>query len=82
MTAENPPPPRPPVDDTKARNRFVAISVMRLLGVVMILFGILVVQGVVVLPVWTAWVVIALGMMQTFVTPTLLARMWSTNPRK
>ena len=77
MTADRPP-PRPPVDDATARNRFLVISLMRFMGVAMILFAILVLNGVVVLPPWTAWVLIVLGVLETFLVPTLLARLWSS----
>lgn len=69
----------PPSGDSTARNRFLIISLMRFAGVAMILFGVLVLNGVVVLPPWSAWLLIVLGAFETFVTPRLLARLWSSD---
>ncbi len=74
-------PTRPPEDETRARNRFMVINLMRIGGVAMILFGIAVLQGLFDLPQWIAYAVIVLGMVETFVMPQLLARAWSSNRR-
>jgi hypothetical protein len=72
-------PTRPPEDQDKARNRFMVINLMRIGGVAMILFGIAVLQGVFALPEWIAYIVIVLGLAETFVMPQVLARAWSSN---
>ncbi len=69
------------VEETRARNRFLVINLMRAAGVVMILFGIAIVQRLVTLPAIAGYVLIALGFLETFVTPQVLARMWSSNGR-
>ncbi|MFB0613479.1 hypothetical protein [Aurantiacibacter poecillastricola] len=68
--------------DAEARNRFMLINAMRIAGVVMILAGIAVFNEALPLPDWAGWVLIVLGMVETFVTPTLLSRMWSTNEKR
>lgn len=67
--------------EAQSRQRFMLINFMRVAGVVMILAGIAVFNDVLPLPDWAGWVLLVLGMFETFVTPTLLARMWSTNEK-
>ena len=67
--------------EARARGRFMLINAMRIAGVVMILAGIAVFNGALPLPDWAGYVLLVLGMIETFVTPTLLARLWSTNDR-
>ena len=71
----------PPDDDKLARNRFMVINAVRLTGVGMILFGVLVVRGVVGLPQMAGIVLLVLGVLETFLMPTMLARVWNTNDR-
>lgn len=68
--------------EARARGRFMIINAMRVAGVVMILVGIAVFNGVMPLPDWAGYLLVALGMFETFVTPTLLARLWSTNEKR
>ncbi len=68
--------------EARAKSRFALINFMRIAGVVMILAGIAVFNHVLPLPEWAGWVLLVLGMFETFVTPTLLARMWSTNEKR
>lgn len=67
--------------EARARGRFMLINAMRIAGVVMILAGIAVFNGALPLPDWAGYVLLVLGMIETFVTPTLLARLWSTNDK-
>lgn len=67
--------------ESRAKSRFFAISAMRIAGVAMILLGIAVLQGAVSLPEWTAYLLIVLGMVEAFVMPQILARLWRTNDR-
>lgn len=67
--------------DVRARNRFLVINIMRITGVAMILFGIAIVQRLIDLPVIAAYVLMGLGFVETFVTPQILARMWSSDER-
>ena len=68
--------------EARARGRFMLINAMRIAGVVMILAGIAVFNGALPLPDWAGYVLLVLGMFETFVTPTLLARLWSTNKKR
>lgn len=71
-----------PKQETRARNRFLVISAMRLAGVVMILLGIAIyVKGAFDLPDWIGLLMIFLGMGEAFIVPTMLSRIWSTNDR-
>ncbi len=70
-----------PKQDQLARNRFLVISVVRTLGIVMILLAITVAQGLVDLPDWTIWILIPLGMVEAFLMPVVLARLWRTQDR-
>ncbi len=68
-------------EEALARNRFIVIGAMRAGGVAMIMFGLAVVQRLISLPEWIGFVLIVFGMFETFVVPTLLSRIWSTNDR-
>ena len=68
-------------EEALARNRFIVIGAMRAGGVAMIMFGLAVVQRLVSLPEWLGFGLIVFGMIETFVVPTLLSRIWSTNDR-
>lgn len=70
-----------PEAEKQAKGRFMAISAMRIAGVAMILLGIAVLQRVVVLPEWAAYLLIVLGMVETFVMPQVFARIWRTSDR-
>lgn len=67
--------------DLKARNRFIVINAIRIGGVAMVLAGLAIRNGALDLPEPAAWVLIALGMFEVFVIPTLLSRAWSSNSR-
>ncbi|TIX51297.1 hypothetical protein [Alteraurantiacibacter aquimixticola] len=74
-------PTRPPGEKDPAKARFMLISLIRLGGIAMILAAVAVAQGVLPLPGWTAWLLGALGVVEAFIVPQLLARIWSTNDR-
>ena len=44
----------------------------------MILLAITVAQGLVDLPDWTIWILAPLGLIEAFLMPVVLARMWRT----
>lgn len=73
---------KPPPTEAQSRQRFMLINAMRVAGVVMILAGIAVFNDALPLPEWAGWLLLVLGMFETFVTPTLLARVWSTNEKR
>ena len=68
--------PIPPTDQERAR--FAMITLHRFLGVFLILTGILVSQGAIDWPEQLGWALIALGMVDVFVVPLVLARKWRT----
>lgn len=73
--------PTPPTDDQRAKGRFIAINAMRVTGVVMVLMGMAILQRAIDLPAVAAYVLIALGLVEAFVAPAVLARAWSSNDR-
>lgn len=68
--------------EARAKSRFMLINAMRIAGVVMILAAIAVFNDALPLPDWAGYLLLVLGMFETFVTPTLLSRMWSTNEKR
>lgn len=62
--------------DDKAKKRWMLINAMRIAGVVMILLGLAILNDAVDLPTIAAYLLIGLGMVETFITPQILARMW------
>jgi hypothetical protein len=67
--------------DALAKRRFMVINLLRLSGVAMVIAGLAVVNGGIALPEVAGYVLIAVGMIDTFLAPTLLARAWSSNER-
>ena len=65
-----------PVSDETARNRWLVIVFARLAGVAMVVLGLLGTQGVVGMPMWAAYVLLAVGLADVFLVPTFLARRW------
>lgn len=66
--------------DTAARNRWVAINAIRLSGVAMVLIGILMLRGIIPSPQWAGYLVLAIGLVDVFAMPQVLARKWRTPP--
>jgi hypothetical protein len=65
-----------PVSDDVARGRWLAISAVRLGGVVMVIVGILGVQQVFEYPAIAGYILIAVGLLDIFLVPQILARKW------
>ncbi|MBD3729007.1 MAG: hypothetical protein IE933_04810 [Sphingomonadales bacterium] len=63
-----------------AAARFAVISILRLMGVAMVLGGVVIVSGNSSLPQWAGWVLVVIGMGDTFIVPQMLARRWRTPP--
>ena len=73
---------RPPDEiEDQARNRWAVIQVVRAGGVVMAILGLLTIEGIVPLPEVAGYVLLALGLVEVFLMPTLLARKWSSRNR-
>lgn len=66
--------------DHRARGRFLVISILRLSGVAMVMAGLLILNGVLALPEIAGWIALAIGLVDIFVAPQLLARAWRTPP--
>lgn len=69
-----------PVSEETARNRWAVIQAVRLSGVAMVLVGILIRYGVIPAPMAVGFVLMAIGLLEVFLLPTLLARRWRTPP--
>ena len=72
---------RSTTDEATWRQRFMVINAMRIGGVLMVLFGIAILNGLLGLPPIVAYVLIGLGLVETFVTPQILSRIWSSRER-
>lgn len=72
-------------DRDPAFARWLVMQVVRLLGVATVLVGVLHQAGRVAflegIPAWFGYVLIAVGMVETFYLPLLLARQWKSPPR-
>ncbi|BBC74200.1 conserved hypothetical protein [Altererythrobacter sp. B11] len=65
-----------PVSEKIARNRWLVISLLRMAGVAVVVIGLLVVSGTIPLPPAAGYVLLAIGLLDTFLVPQLLARKW------
>lgn len=70
-----------PSNEDKARQRFLILSLIRLSGVVLAIFGIAIVAGKVDLPLAAGYVLIAAGAIDSLVLPAVLMKAWAT-PRQ
>ena len=67
-----------PVSEEVARGRWMAINAIRIAGVVMVVVGILGLQGVFEFPEMLGYVLVVVGIVDIFVVPQVLARKWRT----
>ncbi|MEO6387840.1 MAG: hypothetical protein ABIT16_10315 [Croceibacterium sp.] len=65
-----------PMDDDKARNRWMAIVFLRLGGAAMIIIGLLIVRGRFSADPIFGWFLLAVGLVDFLLMPTFLARKW------
>lgn len=65
-------------DDTRARNRFIVIQLIRIGGVALVLVGLLVMNGRIDLPREAGFVLAAVGLFEALLAPLLLSRKWKT----
>ena len=61
-----------------AKGRFLIMSLSRLMGVVMVMVGVLIVNGNIEWPAFAGYVLIATGLVEIFVIPLVLAKRWRT----
>ena len=64
-----------PAPDALAKQRFMAMQVMRLFGVALFLFGIVIIRGILPLPRVAGYVLAVVGIFDMFIMPVILARM-------
>lgn len=69
------------MSEDSARNRIIVIQVVRIMGVALVLFGLLVIAGRFDLPGEAGYVIALIGLVDTFVAPILLARRWKSPPQ-
>lgn len=67
-------------NDDAARNRYFVIQAARIAGVAMVIVGILIVRGRIAEAAWAGYVILAVGLIDVFAAPMLLARKWRTPP--
>ena len=65
-----------PVSEDVARGRWLVINAVRISGVAMVVIGLLIVQAVIPAPAAAGYLLIAVGLVDVFVAPLLLARKW------
>jgi len=70
-------------DHDPAKAKFIAIQALRLSGVAILIYAILVIRGVAPwpggVPIEAAYALALIGMADAFLVPLLLARMWSSD---
>lgn len=67
-------------DDTLARNRFMLLNLARIGGLAMVLIGLAIHYGKIPAPEWAGYLLMAVGLVDFFFLPKLLARKWR-NPK-
>ena len=81
MSLDRNPDPTP----NSAAARFAIIQIVRFSGVALVLLGLAIQSGRVAalagIPAWIGYVLIAVGLIDTFVAPAVLARRWRTPPQ-
>ncbi|MBS0474917.1 MAG: hypothetical protein JSR28_07180 [Proteobacteria bacterium] len=64
-----------------ARQRFIALQLMRLSGAVFALLGLLIVARRVDMPIAAGYAFLVVGFVDLFVVPLLLAKRWKSPPQ-
>lgn len=65
-----------PVNETTARNRWLAITAVRLGGIALVVLGITVLSGESDLPREAGWISLAIGLPAALILPAVLVRRW------
>jgi drug/metabolite transporter (DMT)-like permease len=68
------------MNEDPARRRFMAIQATRWVGVALVLFGLLVINGRVNLPRDAGYILFLAGILGALFMPTVLARRWKSPP--
>jgi len=66
----------PEEEELRARNRWLVLNAIRIGGLVLVLIALAIHAGRIPLPVEIAYLLAALGLVEFFVLPNLLARKW------
>ena len=66
------------MNDDPARARFAVIQLLRIAGVALVVFALLVIAGRFALPRAAGYVALGFGLVDVFVVPLLLARHWKS----
>jgi drug/metabolite transporter (DMT)-like permease len=67
------------MDDTQARNRFLAISLLRIAGALLVMFGVVIAAGrLPEVPRVVGIIAVLVGALDFALVPLLLARRWRT----
>lgn len=69
------------MNEDLARRRFMILTLIRLSGVAMALFGLLIIAGKADLPRNAGYLLFVIGLVDTMLVPPLLARRWRTPPQ-
>lgn len=69
------------MNEDRAKQRFMILTMLRLTGVVMALFGLMIIAGKIDVPKLAGYVLFVIGLADTMLVPPLLARRWRT-PRQ
>lgn len=67
-----------PDPEAVARNRWAVMTAVRMAGVAMVVAGVMMLRGVIPGPDVAAYLLLAVGLVDTFVVPQVLARKWRT----
>ena len=67
--------------EQQARQRYMVLNLIRIMGVAMVLGGIAIARGVIDLPAPVGWVLAIVGLFDFFFVPHLLARGWRSGDR-
>jgi hypothetical protein len=66
------------MNEDPARNRFLILQALRLAGIAQVVLGLAITADKVALPHIAGYLLIANGMVDTFLIPVLLARRWKS----
>lgn len=66
------------MNEEQAKRRFLAIQLVRLIGIVMAVFGVVTMAGKTGLPVEAGYVLFAVGFADAILAPMLLAKRWKS----
>jgi hypothetical protein len=66
--------------DEVARNRFIALNLIRLAGTALTIISMLILGDAIDASYWLGYVLLCLGLLAIFATPLMLVRRWRTPP--